>query len=284
MSQNGSKEVGCAFVVSLYLWTEGIELEHKKYESYGDLDLMEGGTIVDNRNEDSMVRQIEKNLSQNINDNLFLVGKEPDGRMNPQSNSLVVNHNMSNPGTMNAFQVEETYLKGKNKVRRDSSALDPEFPLVSYEHIDDSLAISRAEYIRQAREACLRQLSDLQVYSRPYDVNYMHPETTIIPESPPKKSKTWNLFREGHEDRRTEDKWPSMDAAARSENATPQELNSFRFLVVRMVCAVVLFLTVFVIDKLDLKIGNLSNEKVEEYITQNDVMDNIEDYIVTWLK
>ncbi len=238
---------------------------------------------MDNRSEDSIVRQIEKNLSQN-NDNLFLVGKEPEDRRSQQTNSLVVTNKGSKPGTMNAIRVEETYFNGNNKVRRDISTHNPEFPLVSYDHIDDSLAISRAEYIRQAREACLRQLSDIQVYSRPYDVNYMNPETAATPESPPKKSKTWNLFREGHEDRGAEDNRFSTDSAARSEDATPQELTSFRFLVVRMVCAVVLFLTVFVIDKLELKIGNFTNEKMQEYITQNDVMDDIEDYIVTWLK
>ncbi|MDF2512618.1 MAG: putative rane protein [Herbinix sp.] len=211
---------------------------------------------MDNRNEDSMVRQIEKNLSQNMNDNLFLVGKEQDGRMNQQTNSLVVNHQTSKPGTMNAFRVEETYFSGNNKIRRDISTQDPDFPLVSYEHITDSLAIPRAEYIRQAREACLRQLSDLQIYSKPYDVNYyINPETATSDEStPPKKSKTWNLFREGHEDRRSEDNRHAMDATNHSMEGTPQELVSFRFLVVRMVCAVVLFLTIFIVDKLDLRL------------------------------
>ncbi len=238
---------------------------------------------MDNKSEDSMVRQIEKNLSQNMNDNLFLVGKEPDTRMNQQTNSLHVNDKTARPGTMNAYRVEETYFGGNNKIKRDISVHDPEFPLVSYDHINDSLAVSRAEYIRQAREACLRQLSDLQVYSKPYDVNYMNPESDAAQESIPKKAKTWNLFREGHEDR-PEDNRYSMDTVKRSEDGTPQELAAFRFLVARMVCAVVLFLTIFIIDKLDLKIGSLSNEKVQEYITQNDMMDNIEDYIVTWLK
>ena len=238
---------------------------------------------MDNKSEDSMVRQIEKNLSQNMNENLFLVGKEQDTRMNQQTNSLHVNDKTARPGTMNAFRVEETYFGGNNKIKRDISVQDPEFPLVSYDHINDSLAVSRAEYIRQAREACLRQLSDLQVYSKPYDVNYMNPESGAAQESIPKKAKTWNLFREGHEDR-AEDNRYSMDDVKRSEDGTPQELAAFRFLVARMVCAVVLFLTIFIIDKLDLKIGSLSNEKVQEYITQNDMMDNIEDYIVTWLK
>ncbi|HHV12250.1 MAG TPA: hypothetical protein GXX75_18390 [Clostridiales bacterium] len=238
---------------------------------------------MDNRSEESMVRQIEKNLSQSMNENLFLVGKEPENRMNRQANSPVMTKRTSNPGTMNAFQVEETYFNGGNKIKRDISIEDPEFPLVSYDHITDSLStIPRAEYIRQAREACLRQLSDLQVYSRPYDVNYMGQETVAPEEAAPKRTKTWNLFREGHEERSPEE--PRQITDAKMEENTPQELAAFRFLIVRMVCAVVLFLSVFIFDKLELKIGNLTNEKVQEYITQNDVMDNIENYIVTWLK
>lgn len=240
---------------------------------------------MDNKSEESMVRQIEKNLSQNMNDNLFLVGKDSEGRMNQQQNSLVVSNKTSKPGAMNAIRVEETYFNRNNKVRKDVSIQDPEFPLVSYDHITDSLStVSRAEYIRQAREACLRQLSDIQVYSKPYDVHYMNPETPVAEESVPKKVKTWNLFREGHVERGVEDNRHLADASNRTEDGTPQELSAFRFLVVRMVCAVVLFLTVFVFDKLELRIGNLSNEKVQEYITQNDVMDEIEDYIVTWIK
>ena len=88
---------------------------------------------MDNKNEDTLVRQIEENLSNQINEN---------------------------------------------------------YPLFTNDYINNTpITLSRAEYIRQAREACLRQLSNAQVYSRPYDVNYMDTETLNPEQNTNKKQK-----------------------------------------------------------------------------------------------
>ncbi|HWT76851.1 MAG TPA: hypothetical protein VN258_19295 [Mobilitalea sp.] len=205
---------------------------------------------MDTKSEDKIVRQIEKSLSNNINENLFLTGR-------------VFDHNRTSVNGNTALAVTDN---PKNK-----EAEQEEYPLVSKDYISDSpITISRAEYIRQAREACLRQLSNTQIYSRPYDVNYMEP----VEESPEqfnnKKAKAWNLFHE--------------EEAASKEVDTPQEIASFRFLIIRTICAVVLFLTIFLIDKFEFTIGNLTPGMIQEYVTGNDSLQSLEDFIVTWLK
>lgn len=189
---------------------------------------------MDTKNEDTMVRQIEKNLSNNINDNLFITGRIFDQEPSNQ-----------------------------------------EYPLVSTEHLDKTVpTISRAEYIRQAREACLRQLSSSQVYSKPYDVNYMLPETIESePQQNSKKAKVWDIFKEGD---RTAEITGDVDS--------PQEIASFRSLIIRTICAIVLFISIFIIDKFNLKIGDLTGNTIQEYVTGNDSLQSLEDIVVTWLK
>jgi hypothetical protein len=133
--------------------------------------------------------------------------------------------------------------------------------------------LSRAEYIRQAREACLRQLSNSQVYSKPYDVNYMDPEPINQEQVNNKQAKALKLF---NTDSDAGD--PAID-----EN-TPQEIASFRNLIIRTVCAIVLFLTVFIIDKFELKIGNITHIMIQDYVTGNDSLQGLEDILVTWFK
>ena len=172
---------------------------------------------MDNKNEDTLVRQIEENLSNQINEN---------------------------------------------------------YPLFTNDYINNTpITLSRAEYIRQAREACLRQLSNAQVYSRPYDVNYMDTETLNPEQNTNKKQKTWKLFQEGTE-----------VAHPRSDDNSAKEIASFRSLVIRMVFAVVLFVAIFIIDNFELKIGNITNEVIQEYVTGNDQLQELENILVTWLK
>lgn len=197
---------------------------------------------MDTKSEDKIVRQIEKSLSNNMNENLFLTSEH--------TNSVVV-----------------TKEEGKKELE------DPDYPLFSYDKINDSqITMSRAEYIRQAREACLRQLSNSQVYSRAYDVNYMEAEA-VIADQPltNKKEKAWKLFSDE----------PRTDSM---EEDTPGEIASFRSLIIRTVCAVVLFISVFVIDKFELSIGKLTHTMIQEYVTGNDSLQVLENFIVTWLK
>lgn len=177
---------------------------------------------MDTKSEDKMIRQIEKNLTDQINE---------------------------------------------------------EYPLYSNDYINkEPVTMSRAEYIRQARESCLRQLSNTQVYSKPYDVNYMNMENMKQETPLPKKSKNWNLFHVG-----SQDNLVKSEKSAIEEN-TPQEIASFHSLVIRTVCAIVIFITIFVINKFDINIGAITADSIREYVTGNDKLQELENLVVTWLK
>lgn len=208
---------------------------------------------MDIKNEDTMVRQIEKNLSNNINDNLFLTGRIAENNRLPMKDK---------------YDMEAEAKK--------TGAGDPDYPLVSYDYISTiPTTVSRAEYIRQAREACLRQLSNVQLYSRPYDVNYMDAavEGTQQQQLEHKKAKVWKLFHDS-----------TFPEGRPAEENSPQEIAAFRSLIVRMVCAIVLFLAVFLIDKFEFKLGNITHTMIREYVTANDTFQGLEDIFVTWIK
>ena len=199
-------------------------------------------------NEDKIVHQIEKSLSNNINEDLFMTGRlyEDQKATSVKSNALIP--------------------EGRRK-----SSTNGEYPLVSNEHRSDSqVTLSRAEYIRQAREACLRQLSSSQVYSKAYDVNYMESDTPVLEVEDKNNSKEWGLFQ----------KTKATDYPEESE----QDIASFRSLMVRTVCAILLFVTIFVIDKFEIKIGNITHTMIQEHVTGNDTLQEVENWLVGWLE
>lgn len=212
---------------------------------------------MDTKNEDTIVRQIEKNLSNNINENLFLTGRVPDLQKE----------------TAKVYQQPKKNSYDVNGETKDIS-LEPDYPLVSNDYISNSpISISRAEYIRQAREACLRQMSDAQAYCRPYDSNYMEAEPSGNEAQALKKDRALTLF---HKDTQKAD-------YGREENS-PQEIAAFRALIIRTVCAIVLFLFLFIIDRFDISIGKITPDTIQEYVTGKDTFIELEDKIVTWLK
>lgn len=212
---------------------------------------------MDTKNEDTIVRQIEKNLSNNINDNLFLAGRTVDnGRTAAENNRIEVRGNNA------LYKPEQTFEE-----------LPQDYPLVSNDYISNAPGMTRAEYIRQAREACLRQMSNAQIYSRPYDVNYLDTETVQNEQVNEKKVKARNPFHNGtQEDNKT------------SEENPVQELNAYHSLIIRCVLAIVLFLCIFAFDKFDFKAGVLTNSKIQEFVTGNDAFEDLENILVTWLK
>lgn len=106
--------------------------------------------------------------------------------------------------------------------------------------IVDVEPMSRAEYIRQAREACLRKL-DLD----------------------PKQVKVYEENK---------------------EKFSSNELASYHGLIIRSVCAIVIFVIIFAIDKLDVKIGSFSSAYIKDFVTTNKTLDYLESLVVTWLK
>lgn len=153
-----------------------------------------------------------------------------------------------------------------------------EQPIVSFDY-SNPISINRAEYIRQARESCLRQLSEMQSTARAYDSYYLE----TIPRNPDsvdqKKPKARSLFGDGA----GYEGYREADDAMNDENSI-RELTAFRFLIIRMVCAIVLFLTVFLVDKFDVKIGVFTPDKIQEYVTGKDTLKELEVKMVAWLK
>ncbi len=205
---------------------------------------------MDKRSEDTMVKQIERNLSNNINDNLFLTGRAIDNRM---------------------ILADRTTDKAANSNEIEGEPSD--YPLVSHDYINHSLGISRAEYIHQAREACLRQLSAQQIYTKPYDINYNTDQETDVNEqqNSSKRGEVMRLFHNVSEE----------DA---SKKDVSKDMASYHSLIIRSVCAILLFLLIFIFDKFNIKLGDLTNNIIEDYVTGKDAMQYLENFMVTWLK
>lgn len=160
--------------------------------------------------EEKFYKQVEKGVSNNIDENLFDTGR------------VYLN--------INDFSLDKDSTE-------ELEGVEDDFP-----------RISRAEYIRQARESCLRQMDSLQV-----DVK--HVETNF----------------------------PQVDYENEENNREVEEVNSFNFLLIRVICALVIFLSVFFIDKLEVKLGEFSYVQLEEYITGNDHLKRLEEVVLSWI-
>ncbi|NLK27854.1 MAG: hypothetical protein GX306_05880 [Clostridiales bacterium] len=201
---------------------------------------------MDSNVDDRMIRQIETGLSNNLNDNLFTTGTEK-------------------------IALEKTSLEK----REDDFGY---FNQPMNQPINDLPPLSRAEYIRQAREACLRQMNASSYHSHSYDSYTTDSEIPSLDKSYRKKIKGLPLIRSGDRS------FPAWAGNRIYEENSPEEIASFRALIIRMVCAVVIFLFLFAIDKFDIKIGKFTSDMVQEYVTGKDLLKELEVKLVTWLK
>ncbi len=198
--------------------------------------------------EDALVNQMEMNLT-NRNENLFQTGRTESNQLIPRKENALI----------------------RTEDKKTMKSHPDEYPLVSNESIMDNNVISRAEYIRQARESCLRQLSNVQLYSRPYDVNYMEPDNSEEALTT-KKANVMRLFSS------------DMSAEQSSSKTNEQQLATYRSMIIRCVCAIVLFLGIFAFDKSNIELGGVTKKVVQEYVTGNDILQDLQNTIVSWLK
>ena len=203
---------------------------------------------MDIRVEDKMVRQIEKNLSNNLSDNLFYTGNNYE-----QVDKIKPITDRKTASVIPAETLSET-----------------QNPVISFDY-SNPLSISRAEYIRQARESCLRKLSEVQNTARAYDSYYMD----TMQQSPEQLS----LNAEGN-------KLLIQKSGIESTQESNEiyELTAFRLLIFRIAFAIIIFLGIFLIDKFNIHIGNITADYIQEYVTGKDTFDDLENVIVTWLK
>lgn len=198
---------------------------------------------MDTNMEDRMLHQIQTNLSNSIDENLFSTGR-----------TFEVNH-AANKG-----------LPMDSMGRGDTSIGEKETAFEAMESTYPSTKLTRAEYIRQAREACLKQLGTVPQGAR----NMEHVQEANDQNAPllpsKKKNRLIKLFPEV------------------SDEDTQKEAASFNSLIIRTVCCVVIFLSIFVIDKLKVEWGEFSHLTVREFITGNDKLSALEEIIISWLK
>lgn len=192
--------------------------------------------------EDKIVRQIEKNLSTNMNDNLFGSGRLIEDRRPVELNNPVLETSLS-------VRESRGGLPEKNKD-------DTELSITQ---------LSRAEYIRQAREACLRQMNATPSVMRGAG-NAIDENEILHPALISRKKQ-----KEDHGDRLKEE-----DSAL--------EVAAYRSLIIRTVCAVMIFVSIFLIDKFKMKFGDFSFKTVEDFVRGKDGLAALEDLIVSWLK
>lgn len=214
---------------------------------------------MDTSYEDKMYRQVENSLLNNINDKLFVPIEIID--------KPVYNRKNNNKIEDSAF-FKEQVTKNEPNLTFDSNYENGDAIYNTdgeYKEVEPRL--SRAEYILQAREACLRQMNTLNTTSRMSDV-YVDDRSPIISTyKNKKKNKAEGLFSLGNE-----------------KEDNPEEITSFRSLIIRTICAVVIFLSIFIIDKVKLNWGAFSYETLEKYVISNNQLKALEEIIVSWLK
>lgn len=133
--------------------------------------------------------------------------------------------------------------------------------------VKEETRLSRAEYIRQAREACLRQIDTYDSTSRVSEIYYGDDNLPDIHHGRKKKDKTRNLFADNSQ-----------------EDVLPEEIASYKSLIIRTVCAIVIGLSIFIIDKIKLDFGAFSYDTIRQYVTENNQLKVLEDILVSWLK
>lgn len=212
---------------------------------------------MDTNIDDRTYHQIEKNLSDHMEDDLFTTGRIFD-----HDNKSVMGNSLFQTADYNKEEAGNSDQNEWNVQNNMQSALP------------------RAEYIRQAREACLRQMS-VQSTFRNYEPYVMDSEDTSFETAGEKrlKSKPLKLFHDSNQESEIE----KTTSKTKTVN-TQKEIEDFRSLIIRIIFAFVLFLSIFVIDKFNLQIGKVTPKTVEEYVTGNDSLQGIEDTIVSWLK
>lgn len=205
---------------------------------------------MDTSYEDKMYRQIERSLSNNINDKLYVPIEMMNKSTYKGSSREISNQALDEYSEVTSKPINE--LKGNV-----NNALG--------EYKDEGPRLSRAEYIHQAREACLRQMNSNETAGRIYDNYGQMDDDLYFSRGRKNKDKVEKLYNGDKED-------------------VPEELASFRFLIIRTVCAAVIFISIFIIDKVKVSWGGFTYEALRQYVTGNNQLKALEEIIVSWLK
>ena len=205
-----------------------------------------------------MYRQIEKSLSNNINDKIFVPIEIIDKpKYKGKDREQIIDSVSYEEDTV---QMKPVILDTYRPYNRG----DGNNAIAQYN--EEGPRLSRAEYIIQAREACLRQMNTMDSPVRTYD-NYKGALDSIYSSYGRKKrGKVEGLFNDIEEE------------------ALPEEIASFKSLIIRTVCATMVFASIFLIDKIKVDWGVFSYETIRQYVTGNNQLKVLEEILVSWLK
>lgn len=239
-----------------YMLVRGI---YKPPMKYNEIKNKHGGIVMDTSYEDKMYRQIEKSLSNNINDKLFVPIEMIDRRIYTGKNKKKI---------VDSVSYEEDVVEKEPVDLDNNKSYDDrgEINNAIAQYKDEGPRLSRAEYIIQAREACLRQMNSINSTGRTFDYYGGDEDAIYSSHGRKKREKVDMLFNKG------------------DEEALPEEIASFKSLIIRTVCAIVIFLSIFIIDKVKVDWGVFSYETIRQYVTGNNQLKALEEIIVSWLK
>ncbi len=122
--------------------------------------------------------------------------------------------------------------------------------------------LSRNEYIRLARESCTRNLSynggNIKNNGMGKSKGYLKTE----------KLKAWDYA-------------DLKNRQGMAENRFIMSAASLKSLLIRLICALVLFLVIFLIDAFDIKINSFNSRYIQDLVTSNQSMDKAENFFVS---
>ncbi len=128
------------------------------------------------------------------------------------------------------------------------------------DHQEDFSVPSRAEYIKLARESCTRNLNAPSGNSK--NNGKMKDENNNI---------KFNLFKK----RDTTDYYNFTQGEFDIPNS------SMRLFLIRTICAFMLFLTVFIIDKLNIEFKGISSNFIQQLVSSNQGIEDAENFLVS---
>lgn len=120
-------------------------------------------------------------------------------------------------------------------------------------------ALSRDEYIRIARESCTRNLgyNGTKNHNGKMNKGYAYTE----------KTRPWDQGGMSHRPELTDSQF----------TIAPFKIKS---LLIRLICALVLFLSIFLFDKFDLKVKTFNSKNIQEMVSSSQSIDDAETFFV----
>jgi len=161
---------------------------------------------------------------------------------------------------------------------------------------EEGRALTREEYIRLARESCKRNYagSSIELYedtvaemdtSNVIESNLSMDDVNHISDiKNNSKLQITELQSKKHKEESQSKKHKGFSLRQVKSKTEEEDLNSFRFLTIRCICALMLLLSIIVIDKFQVSFFHINSNAINETITSNKGIEMLEDFFVSLTK